>query len=464
MKTRFLAPWLLLLLITVSPLQATAGTVRYLLRTPTMTQAQEVCQRYGLHFIGNLGHPDVFLIEASDALPADVLKQWVKNDKDVEHLELDKRTGLAKTSHPLATPYIPSLPFTSFVTEGSLTKLYGTKAWKGYVQQPAMYSTNAATTNQQNFIGTGIVVAVIDTGVDATNPVLAASLVSGYDFTRNVAGNVSDLADIDPVTAAALQQRTVAVLDPYTAVRLNQYSAAFLQQRTVAVLDGDRIPSQLGHGTMVAGLVHLVAPGAKIMALKAFSADGSSTMSNIVRAIYYATDNGAKVINMSFEVAQISDELVRAVNYATRRGVICVASAGNDGEHTMVYPAGLSGVIGVASVSQDNEASAFTNYGEDLVTVAAPGEALITTYFGSSYAAVWGTSFSAALVSGAVADLATASDNNTRHQLLFNDLQRALSNGDASCSPDGRLGAGCVDMIQASRYIHDVRIPARHQY
>jgi len=463
MKPKILAPWLLLLAVAIFPLQATAGTIRYLLRTPTMAQAQAVCQRYGLQFVGNLGHPDVFLVEASDALPAEVLKQWVKNDKDVEHLEVDKRTGLVKTSQPLI-PYIPSLPFTSFVTEANLTKLYGTKAWKGYVQQPAMYSTNAVTTTQQNFIGTGIIVAIIDTGVDATNPVLAPSLVSGYDFTRNVAGNVSDLADIDLATAAALQQRTVAVLDPYTAVQLNQYSAAFLQQRTVAVLDGDHMPAQLGHGTMVAGLVHLVAPGAKIMPLKAFSADGSSTMSNIVRAIYYATDNGAKVINMSFEIAQISDELVRAINYATRKGVICVASAGNDGERTMVYPAGLSGVIGVASVSQDNEASSFSNYGEDLVTVAAPGEALVTTYFGSSYAAVWGTSFSAGLVSGAVAVLATASDNNTRHQLLFNDLQRALSNGDASCSPNGKLGAGCVDMIQASRYIHDVRIPPRHQY
>jgi subtilisin family serine protease len=464
MKTKFLGPWLVLFALAAFPLQASAGTISYLLRTPTLAQAQEVCQRYGLQFVGNLGHPDVFLVQASDALPADVLKRWVKNDSDVEHLEVDKHAGLVETSHLLSVPYIPSLPFTSLVTDGNLTKLYGTTAWSGYVQQPAMYSTNAVTITQQNFIGTGIIVAVIDTGVDATNPILASSLVSGYDFTRNVAGNASDLADIDPYTAAALQQRTVAVLDPHTVVRLNQYSAAFLQQRTVAVLDGNHIPAQLGHGTMVAGLVHLVAPGAQIMPLKAFSADGSSTMSNIVRAIYYATDNGAKVINMSFEIEQISDELVRAINYASRNGVICVASTGNDGERTMVYPAGLSGVIGVASVSQDNKASSFTNYGEDLVTVAAPGEALVTTYFGSSYAAVWGTSFSAALVSGAVADLANASDNNTRHQLLVNDFQRALSNGNASCSPDGSLGAGCVDMIQASRYIHDVRIPRRHHY
>jgi len=126
---------------------------------------------------------------------------------------------------------------------------------------------------------------------------------------------------------------------------------------------------------------------------------------------------------------QISDELVRAINYANRNGVICVASTGNDGQRTFVYPAGLSGVIGVASVSQGNLASSFTNYGKDLVTVATVGEGLVTTYFGSHYAAVWGTSFSSGLVAGAAADLLTASDNNTRHQLMFNDVQRALANG-----------------------------------
>jgi len=464
MRHKTSAIWLVVLSLALCPLQATAGTISYLLRTPTAAQAQAVCQRYGLQLVGNLGHPDVFLVQASDALPADVLKGWVKDDKDVEHLEIDKRAGLVEKSSRLTLPYIPTLPATSFVADGNLTKLYGTKAWAGYVQQPAMYSTNAATITQQNFIGTGVIVAIIDTGVDATNPLLAPSLVPGYDFTRNVAGNTSDLADIDSATAAALQQRTVAVLDHYNVTQLNQFSAAFLEQRTVAVLDGNRVPALLGHGTMVAGLVHLVAPGAQLMPLKAFSADGSATLSNIVRAIYYATDNGAKVINMSFEIPQISDELVRAVNYATRKGAICVASTGNDGEHTVVYPAGLSSVIGVASVSQDNQASSFTNYGEDLVTVAAPGEALVTTYFGNAYAAVWGTSFSAALVSGAVADLANASDNNTRHQLLFNDLQRALSNGNSACSLDGSLGAGCVDLFQASHYIHDIRIPRRRRY
>jgi len=129
-----------------------------------------------------------------------------------------------------------------------------------------------------------------------------------------------------------------------------------------------------------------------------------------------------------------------------------------------VYPAGMSGVIGVASVSQGNLASSFTHYGKDLVTVATVGEGLVTTYFGAHYAAVWGTSFSSALIAGAAADLLTASDNHTRHQLMFNDVQRALGNGNPSCSPDGSLGAGCLDFFQAMHYIHDIRVPARHHY
>jgi hypothetical protein len=120
--------------------------------------------------MGDLGRPDVFIVQAADALPPDVLKQWVKDDQDVEHLEIDKRTALVEQSSRLTLPYIPSLPATYFVTDGNLTKLYGTRAWPGYVRPPAMYSTNAPTTTQRNFIGTGIVVAIIDTGVDATNP------------------------------------------------------------------------------------------------------------------------------------------------------------------------------------------------------------------------------------------------------------------------------------------------------
>ena len=122
----------------------------------------------------------------------------------------------------------------------------------------------------------------------------------------------------------------MAFLDSHAA-RLNQSTVAFLDQSTVAFLDG-KLPAAFGHGTMVAGLVHLVAPTAKIMPLKAFRADGTSRVLDIVRAVYYAADHGATVINMSFSLSGSSPELAEALEYATSRKVICVASAGNMGK------------------------------------------------------------------------------------------------------------------------------------
>ena len=95
---------------------------------------------------------------------------------------------------------------------------------------------------------------------------------------------------------------------------------AVLDQRTVAVLDGSNY-SAFGHGTMTAGIVHLVAPQAKIMPLKAFSANGTGYDSDVLRAIYYAVRNGAKVMNMSFDFSTYSPELARGSSTPTARGL-----------------------------------------------------------------------------------------------------------------------------------------------
>ena len=102
---------------------------------------------------------------------------------------------------------------------------------------------------------------------------------------------------------------------------------------------------------MVAGLVRLVAPGARIMPLKAFGADGTSTMSDLVRAVYHAADNGARVINMSFTMTVESRELRRALDYAGD-GVLIVASAGNNGSKMVLYPAAWSEALGIGSTGQ----------------------------------------------------------------------------------------------------------------
>jgi len=161
--------------------------------------------------------------------------------------------------------------------------------------------------------------------------------------------------------------------------------------------------AEFGHGTMVAGIVHLIAPTAKIMPLKAFHADGSSNLSDIIRAVYYAADNGANIISMSFSIDQPSPGLQAAILYALNKNVIMVASSGNDGLKTLVYPASFRGVQGIGSSTSNDLRSNFSNYGSGVVTFAAPGEGVITTYPGGNYAAGWGTSFSTPMVAGAAA-------------------------------------------------------------
>jgi hypothetical protein len=374
----------------------------FILRT---SDPRGVAGSYGLVILRQLGAGDNYLVSGpSSVLPNQLLTQ-VQTDPRVKNFEMEGRAR-----HPEKTTLQPPPSVPASLKNRAAINFYGDSAWNSYVNQPWLSTLGKAPSSGRGFV------AVIDTGVDPNHPVLKRWLVPGYDFTTGTAGVPSELSDLDQSTAAVLNQSTAAVLnqstaavlDQSTAVVLNQSTAAVLDQSTAAVLNSSTLPSEFGHGTMVAGLIHLLAPTAKIMPLKAFKADGTANISDIVSAIYYAANNGADVINMSFSQDAISAEIMRAINYANRQGAICVASTGNLGETTLVYPAAFGGVMGVASVSASGALSTFSNYGPDITTLTAPGENLITTYPGAHYASVSGTSFSAAIVSGAVADLYTS--------------------------------------------------------
>src|SRR2546428_4771774 len=208
----------------------------------------------------------------------------------------------------------------------TLVPFYGSPVLSSYVNQPAVVLSGSAEAHQFFATGAGIV-AVIDTGVDPNHPVLKASLVPGFDFTRNLPGMPSEFADLGQSTASILDQSTASILDQQTIVVLNQSTASILDQSTASILDTRQVPRTFGHGTMVAGIVHLVAPTAKIMPLKAFHADGQGYTSDIIRAIYYATWKGAKVLNMSFSSPTASQEMKRALDVATNwGGLVAVAS------------------------------------------------------------------------------------------------------------------------------------------
>ncbi|MBK5093731.1 MAG: S8 family serine peptidase, partial [Actinobacteria bacterium] len=143
-----------------------------------------------------------------------------------------------------------------------------------------------------------------------------------------------------------------------------------------------------GHGTHCSGIVGAESNnslgvagtsfGAKILPLKALDASGSGYNDGIISAIYYAADTGAKIISMSLGSTTYSSAFQDAVNYAYGKGATIFASAGNDGDTTMNYPAGYDHVVGVGATTNSDQRAAFSNYNTS-VDVSAPGKDIYST-------------------------------------------------------------------------------------
>lgn len=213
--------------------------------------------------------------------------------------------------------------------------------------------------------GAGVTVAVLDTGADLAHPALAGHLVQGFDFV--------DL-DNDPSEEGTYGQDIA-----------------------------------YGHGTHVAGLVTLAAPGAKIMPLRILKPDGTGDSWTLAQAVRYAATQQAHVINLSYSVQQraaLLDDLLGEVATATP-GAVVVAAAGNRGSDVQEYPAAeeQAGVLAVAASRKNDKLAAFSNYGS-WVGVAAPGENIVSSVplaSGSAYATWSGTSMAAPLTAGTAA-------------------------------------------------------------
>lgn len=351
---------------------------------------QSVCQQNGCTVVQNLDGclNQVFLVKPTQqGLIPQVLALVLNLVNGILHAEVDQIASIPPNAPgDQATATTPP----AGLWDNTPVNYYGSTATDGYVNQPAAQIIHLDKAQDTfNVSGTGIV-ADIDTGVDPNHPVLKPVLLLGYDFTRNEPGG-SEMNDISlsnppPCSTCA-------------AAYVNQHTVAMVDQHTVAMVDGNAYAA-FGHGTMVAGVIHLTAPTAQILPLKSFHADGTGNLSDILRAIYYAVQNNAKVINMSFDLTQSSVELTNAINYAASDNVILAASSGNDGKMEIVYPAALRNVMGVASTNNQDQRSSFSNYGNQIVWVAAPGEGIVTTYPFATYAAGWGTSFSSPFVAG----------------------------------------------------------------
>jgi len=217
--------------------------------------------------------------------------------------------------------------------------------------------------------GDGVLVAILDTGIDPQHPMLKDALVPGRDFVDG---------DMDPTDVADGIDN-----------------------------DGDGLIDEgFGHGTHVAGIVRLVAPGARILPVRVLDSDGRGDILQIAAGVRWAVDQGAKVINLSLGSLRSSDALQHALEDAENRGVIVISSAGNWGADTPVeFPAKSSHVAAIAAVDAASEPAPFSSFGS-IIALAAPGVAVRSAFPGGGYRLWSGTSMSAPFVAGTAALLA----------------------------------------------------------
>jgi subtilisin family serine protease len=264
--------------------------------------------------------------------------------------------------------------------------------------------------------GDGALVAVLDSGVDATHPDLAGRVVAGPDL-----------------------------------------------------VDGDALPDDpTGHGTHVAGIIAAaagngiggagVAPAARILAVRVLDAGNNGSAESVAVGIDAAVAAGADVVNISFNWSQASPQLeavTAAMQRAADAGVLLVVAAGNDAQGRCEEPVLPRRALCVGALGSDLKLAGFSSYGEGLGLVA-PGADVMSTWRGGTYETLSGTSQAAAMTSGVAALLAGLS---LRGGALMQGLVKTARDI-GTPGPDGRSGAGMLDADRAVAGALQHRAPA----
>ena len=251
-----------------------------------------------------------------------------------------------------------------------------------------------------------VVVGVVDTGVTLTHPDLEGHLVEGYN-----------------------------------------------------VVDPSKPPiDDVGHGTHVAGVVSALVDNGqgvagmtwynKVMPVKVLDSTGMGSTYSVAEGIIWATDHGAKVINMSLGNYASANFLHDAIRYAYDRDVVLIAATGNDNTSQPGFPAAYPEVFAVSATNQGQEKASFSNYG-DYVDVVAPGENIASTYTENQYAALSGTSMASPHVS-ALAALIRSANPSLKNTEVYEIMRKSA----VDLGPVGRdayFGYGQIDVERALR-------------
>ena len=228
---------------------------------------------------------------------------------------------------------------------------------------------------------------------------------------------------------------------------------------------GMRDVSDEGHGTHVAGIIAAaadngvggagVAPQARILPIRTLEPNGEGTARDVSKAVRFAVDAGAKVINLSLGRNSEYTPLTSAIQYAVDRNVLVVAAAGNYGADSgPVWPAASDLTLAVTAVDRTNNVTSFDQRG-DYIDLAAPGTSILSTAR-NDYAFQSGTSMAAAFVSGAAALLFAAQPSITAAQVR--DILQRTATDIGSPGRDTTFGYGLVNLVAAFAEL-DVMFP-----
>ena len=266
----------------------------------------------------------------------------------------------------------------------------------------------------QTALGSGVVVAVLDTGVDEQQPALTGTLLPGHDY----------------VADDGIPEDAPAGVD--------------------SDADGDP-DSAVGHGTFVAGMVTMVAPDARILPLKVLDSDGSGSIFLVAEAMYDAIASGVQVINMSFgTTGEIRSKMLdQAFKAAERSGVAIVAAAGNEENKRPTYPAAVDDVWAVAATNPaESTLASYSNQGK-WVDVAAVGTDLVGPLPQGRYGTWSGTSLSAPLFAGQLA-LLWSTDPGRDERKVHKAITKTCRKLQRS-----EMKNGVIDLVSSLRYLHD---------
>jgi subtilisin family serine protease len=293
---------------------------------------------------------------------------------------------------------------------------YGEQWHLPKIGAPAAWDIAAGSSN--------VLVAVIDTGIDLSHPDLVNAIWQNpYDAKDGVDNDGNGLVDD---------------VNGWNFFRNN-----------------DVLTDSTGHGTHLAGLIAAqrnngigvagVASGVKVLPIVVSEYAPASA---VVSAIYYAVDRGAHIINMSFGGPESFSGARAAIDYATERGVLLVASANNWASDEYSYPAVYQDVLAVAATDENDQRARLSSYGS-WVDIAAPGQDVLSTFPVGDYLKVSGTSQAAPIVCGVAALIKSQHPDWTAEQIRTQLLGTADDLNPTNPDYFGQLGAGRVNAARA---------------